>query len=155
MRIKSWKINRMKNILVVISLTALFSFGCDTDKTDQISIEVEKVETKIVEQVVEIKPVEPEPVMQAIKPPEPVAARTGEQIYRASCIGCHASGAAGAPKIGDAAAWKPRIGKGIEVLYISALQGVPGTAMMAKGTCAACSDNELKAAVDYMASKVQ
>lgn len=58
-------------------------------------------------------------------------------------------------KIGDAAAWKPRIGKGIEVLYISALQGVPGTAMMAKGTCAACSDNELKAAVDYMASKVQ
>ncbi len=79
----------------------------------------------------------------------------GQAIYQKSCVGCHGTGAANAPKLGDTAAWQPRIDKGMDTLYASAKNGIPGTAMMAKGTCGACSDEELNAAVDYMVSKVQ
>jgi len=83
----------------------------------------------------------------------PVAAasaepRTGAQVYDTKCATCHATGAAGAPKFADAAAWAPRIGKGIDTLYTSALSGLNG--MPAKGLCMDCSDDELKAAVDHM-----
>ncbi|RDH81709.1 MAG: cytochrome c5 family protein [endosymbiont of Galathealinum brachiosum] len=85
---------------------------------------------------------------------EPEISMNGEQVYNKSCVSCHASGAAGAPKLGDTTAWKTRIEKGVESLYSSAINGVPGTAMMVKGTCAVCSDEELKAAVDYMVAKI-
>lgn len=75
------------------------------------------------------------------------ASRSGEEIYK-KCATCHATGAAGAPKFGDTAAWAPRIEKGIEVLYTSAISGFQG--MPAKGLCFDCSDDEIKAAVDYM-----
>ncbi|HEX7385033.1 MAG TPA: c-type cytochrome, partial [Burkholderiaceae bacterium] len=51
------------------------------------------------------------------------AARTGEQVVTAVCSSCHASGALGAPKIGDEAAWGPRIKTGFEALLNSALHG--------------------------------
>ena len=76
------------------------------------------------------------------------ADRTGDVIYKAKCVICHASGVAGAPKIGDKAAWAPRIAKGMDVLYTNSLKGI--NAMPAKGTCSDCSDAEVKAAVDYM-----
>ena len=78
------------------------------------------------------------------------AARSGEEVYQSACFACHGTGAAGAPKLGDAAAWGPRIAKGIDALHDSGINGVPGTGMIAKGGCAACSDDEVKAAVDYM-----
>jgi cytochrome c5 len=81
------------------------------------------------------------------------AAADGQAVYNKACIACHASGAANAPKLGDKAAWAPRIAKGMDALYASSQNGVPGTAMMAKGTCAACTDDELKAAVDFMVSQ--
>tara|TARA_R110000868_G_scaffold41417_1_gene141637 strand:- start:542 stop:943 length:402 start_codon:yes stop_codon:yes gene_type:complete len=74
--------------------------------------------------------------------------RSGKDVYTSKCATCHATGAAGAPKLGDAAAWSPRIGKGIEVLYTSSIKGFNG--MPAKGLCFDCSDDELKASVDYM-----
>ncbi len=77
-------------------------------------------------------------------------ARSGEDIYK-KCVACHATGAAGAPKLGDVAAWAPRIGKGMDVLYASAIKGFNG--MPAKGLCFDCSDDELKATVDYMVEK--
>lgn len=79
------------------------------------------------------------------------AARTGEAIYNKACGTCHAAGIAGAPKLGDTAAWAPRIGKGMDVLYTSAIKGLNG--MPAKGMCFDCSDDELKATVDYMVEK--
>jgi cytochrome c5 len=51
------------------------------------------------------------------------ALRAGEDVYKAQCVACHASGAAGAPKFGDKAAWGPRIAKGYEALLTSALKG--------------------------------
>lgn len=83
------------------------------------------------------------------------AARSGEDVYNSSCLACHATGAAGAPKLGDSAAWSPRIAKGMEALVQSAINGVPGTSMMAKGTCTDCSVEELKLAVEHMTSKSQ
>lgn len=74
----------------------------------------------------------------------------GKAIYDKACIACHLSGAAGAPKLGDKAAWAPRIELGMDALYDIAMNGKPGTAMLPKGTCAACSEDDLKAAVDYM-----
>ncbi|MCW8826447.1 MAG: c-type cytochrome [Gammaproteobacteria bacterium] len=82
----------------------------------------------------------------------PAAARSGEDVYKGSCFACHGTGAAGAPKVGDAAAWGARIAKGMDALLQSALNGVPGTGMTPKGTCATCSSDELKAAVEYMIS---
>lgn len=79
--------------------------------------------------------------------------RSGEDIYGSKCIACHGSGAAGAPKLGDTAAWAARIGKGIDVLYTGAISGING--MPAKGLCMDCSDDEIKATVDYMLSQSQ
>ncbi len=74
--------------------------------------------------------------------------RSGQAVYDSKCATCHNTGAAGAPKLGDAAAWSPRVGKGIDVLYTSAISGFNG--MPAKGLCFDCSDDELKASVDYI-----
>ncbi len=90
----------------------------------------------------------------AAAPVETAAAgpRSGEDIY-AKCATCHAAGTAGAPKLGDVAAWAPRIGKGMDVLYSSAINGFNG--MPAKGLCFDCSDDEIKASVDYMVENSQ
>ncbi len=78
------------------------------------------------------------------------APRTGKEVFDTTCMACHSTGAAGAPKYGDKAAWAPRIAKGNDALYASGMKGVPGTGMVAKGGCASCSEEEIDAAVDYM-----
>ncbi|MCB1676338.1 MAG: cytochrome c5 family protein [Halioglobus sp.] len=83
------------------------------------------------------------------------AARSGEEVYNSACMACHATGAGGAPIMGDTAAWTDRIAKGKEVLYSSGVNGVPGTGMIAKGGCMKCSDEEIHAAVDFMVSNSQ
>ncbi len=49
--------------------------------------------------------------------------KTGEEVFKAQCTACHTSGAAGAPKFGDAAAWAPRVRTGYEALLTSAVKG--------------------------------
>ena len=65
-------------------------------------------------------------------------------------MACHASGVAGAPKLGDRAAWAPRVAQGKNTLYNSALHGKG--AMPPKGGNTALPDDAVKAAVDYMAN---
>ena len=77
-------------------------------------------------------------------------ARSGEEVYNGACMACHATGAAGAPMLGDAGAWAPRLDKGMDALYASGVNGVAGTSMIARGGCSNCSDDEIYAAVDYM-----
>jgi len=72
-----------------------------------------------------------------------------EANYKKTCATCHNAGVAGAPKLGDSALWDPRIAKGMDALYASAINGLP-PAMPAKGMCFGCSDDDLKAIVDYM-----
>ena len=83
------------------------------------------------------------------------APRSGEEVYNAACVACHASGAAGAPIYGDVAAWSDRIAKGTDVLHDSGVNGLAGTGMIAKGGCMNCSDEEVIAAVDYMVAGSQ
>ncbi|MBI5753437.1 MAG: cytochrome c5 family protein [Hydrogenophilales bacterium] len=78
-------------------------------------------------------------------------AASGKDVYNASCAACHASGAAGAPKLGDKAAWGPRVKAGADALYDASLKGKG--AMPAKGGNAGLSDADVKAAVDYMVSQ--
>ena len=78
------------------------------------------------------------------------AGRSGEDVYNAACMACHSAGIAGAPKVGDQVAWAARIGKGMDALYDSGINGVAGSGMIAKGGCADCSDEEIRLAVDYM-----
>jgi len=72
----------------------------------------------------------------------------GKKTYDTACMACHATGAAGAPKLGDKAAWAPRLKTGNEALYASVLKGKG--AMPPKGGNAALADADAKAAVDYM-----
>ena len=77
--------------------------------------------------------------------------RDGAQVFEQSCAACHASGIAGAPKLGDQVHWKTRLAKGTNILYVNALNGISSSAgaMPAKGGNASFSDTEAKAAVDY------
>ena len=86
----------------------------------------------------------------AAVPEEPMS---GEQIFQSKCIACHGTGVAGAPKLGDAAAWAPRIAKGIDNLLNNAVNGL--NAMPPKGTCMNCSEDDLRAAIEYMVSQSQ
>ena len=79
-----------------------------------------------------------------------VATAEGEAAYNGACLACHAYGAAGAPIVGNAEAWAPRIAKGMDALYASGINGVAGTGMIAKGGRPDLSDDVVKAAVDYM-----
>jgi len=76
------------------------------------------------------------------------AMMSGKDRYAASCGFCHDTGAAGAPKLGNKAAWAPRLAKGENVLIKNAISGIG--AMPPKGMCPTCSDAEIKAAVEYM-----
>jgi len=80
-------------------------------------------------------------------------AADGETIYNTKCMVCHATGVAGAPKIGDKEAWAPRIATGMDALLGSATNGK--NAMPPKGTCMDCTEDDLKAAIEYMISKSQ
>jgi len=78
----------------------------------------------------------------------PTGPRSGEDVYNGSCAACHSTGAAGAPIVGDVAAWTPRLDKGLETLFSNALNGFNG--MPAKGMCMDCSDDEINDAVTHM-----
>lgn len=79
--------------------------------------------------------------------------KSGEEIYNGTCVSCHGTGAAGAPKMGDAAAWAPRIATGMDSMLANATKGL--NAMPPKGLCMACSDAELQSAIEYMVSNSQ
>lgn len=103
-------------------------------------------------------PASPAPAATPAATPAPAApaaasaAIDGAAIYKKSCGLCHASGVAGAPKYGDKAQWAPRIAQGNDTLYSHAIQGFKGKAgvMPAKGGNTSLSDEQVKAAVDYM-----
>jgi cytochrome c5 len=81
------------------------------------------------------------------------AAPDGKAVYDASCQACHAAGVAGAPKLGDKAAWGPRLGTGAAALLTSAIKGK--NAMPPKGGNLTLPDGDVKAAVDYMVSQAK
>lgn len=131
------KTNTLLSLLIVVALAA-----CS-----------QKTETAAPPVVVAV----PVPVAAPAPAPAPIAPVSaadlaiGEKVYTATCAACHAAAVMGAPKLGDAASWSPRIAKGVNVLYKSSFDGLK--LMPARGGNPALKDEELRAAVDFMVSK--
>ena len=81
---------------------------------------------------------------------DPASLKTGEQVYVAQCVACHGSGVAGAPKLGDAVAWGPRVKAGYDALMTSSLKGKGAMGAQGGGDF---SDVEIGRAVVYMANQ--
>ena len=81
-----------------------------------------------------------------------VADLPGEEVYNMACVACHGAGVAGAPKFGDAAAWAPRIAKGLDTLHKHSIEGFQGDTgfMPPKGGRVDLSDQSVMNAADYM-----
>ncbi len=77
----------------------------------------------------------------------------GEVIVAKDCKACHQAGLAGAPKLGDKAAWAPRVATGVDAMTAVVKSGKG--AMPPKGTCGTCSDEQLKAAVEAITADVR
>jgi len=105
------------------------------------------------------------PVLSPVPQPQPNEAKpqsiagapdlvTGEKVYKGTCSICHKTGLKGAPRLGSKNDWEPRLAQGNEVLYDHAINGFIGKkgSMPSRGSNAKLSENEVKAAVDYMAA---
>ncbi len=81
------------------------------------------------------------------------APKSPEEIYTASCSACHGAGVLGAPKFGDSGEWAPRIAQGKDTLYEHAIKGF--NSMPPMGSCGGCSEDDIKAVVDYMVAEAE
>jgi cytochrome c5 len=93
----------------------------------------------------------------AAAPAAGAADLAGEVVYNQACVACHGAGVAGAPKLGDKAAWAARIAQGADTLHTHALQGFQGKGgfMPPKGGRTDLSDQSVINAVDYMVAGSQ
>ena len=143
----------------IVALTVVLFIVANVISTKAKNAEVAVVDTKAVAE--RIKPVgeltvaSSNPVMNALIPAAHAASADGKATYDSACTVCHTAGVAGAPKLGDKAAWKDRIAQGNDTMYNHALKGFQGKKgfMPAKGGNAALKDDAVKAAVDFMVSK--
>lgn len=137
----------MSKCKILVSLVSIMIAGLAFASTDDIAERIKRVGDVCVEGT-ECPSETVAPVVGA-----PVVVADGganvESNFNKSCATCHNAGIAGAPKFADAAAWAPRVEKGMEALYASTIDGLP-PAMPQKGMCFSCSDDELRALVDYM-----
>jgi len=140
-------------VLVVIAFIFFFLADLATDGIDDAPESQARQQAKIEENIRPVGQVNVGSVSASASAAPAAAAgpRSGDAVYNASCLACHSTGAAGAPKLGDSAAWGARAAKGMDLLLSNAINGI--SAMPPKGTCAACSDDELKAAIEYMLSQ--
>ena len=90
-----------------------------------------------------------ETALVAVEPES--AAFDAATTYQMNCFACHGTGAAGAPLLGEAEVWEEKLAKGIEEIMANVINGI--NAMPARGLCASCSDDDLKALVDYIISQ--
>ncbi len=79
----------------------------------------------------------------------------GKSVFDSACVACHGSGIAGAPRVGDKAAWAPRIAQGIATLEKHAIGGFQGSSgmMPAKGGRMDLPDDAVRAAVEHMVAQ--
>ena len=135
-------------LAAVTAVVALLYFLAQVVKSgSEVSANAASNEQQIVER---LRPVAGFEMVASSKGP-----KTGEEVFNSLCTACHTSGAAGAPKIGDAGAWGARIAQGQATLFKHALEGFIGKSgnMPAKGGNPALSDLEVERAVVYMANK--
>ena len=145
----------LETIFVVIGtlVGAIIIITFATTKSDTEDATVKVVENKPVEEnvqpVAEVKVAENNSTTDNNS--EENSLISGEKISQVNCILCHGAGVMGAPKIGDAAQWEARIAQGKDKLIDHAIKGI--NMMPAKGGNAALSDEEVAAAVIWMANQ--
>ncbi|MBT1451890.1 c-type cytochrome [Glaciecola sp. XM2] len=123
--------------LLVIALSGLFLSGAIAQTMSEEDIKQR------------IKPVGQVKVAGAVDATVAAGPRSGADIYAAACTACHAVGVLGAPKTKIAADWQPRLDeKGFDQVWQNAINGIG--AMPAMGACGDCTDDDIKAAIDYM-----
>jgi cytochrome c5 len=139
--------------LVVIAFIFFFLADLATDGLDETPESQARQQAKIEDNIKPVGKVNvgAVPASTSAAPAAAAGPRSGDAVYNASCLACHSAGVAGAPKTGDSAAWAERAAKGMDTLLSNAINGI--NAMPPKGTCAACSDDEIKAAIEYMLSE--
>ncbi|MDJ0927898.1 MAG: c-type cytochrome [Gammaproteobacteria bacterium] len=93
----------------------------------------------------------------AIADDHSAAEPSGQAVYEAHCANCHSGGFGGfftgAPKVGKKKDWKELIPKGVDELTTNTITGIGE--MLARGQCETCSDDEIRAAVEYMVEQSQ
>ena len=137
--------SRLKN-LVLITIASAVLWGCGAgDKTVSLTANQEQ---QVASRIAPAGHVSMAGQVAAVVSGAVAPARTGGDIYAVNCIACHSSGVAGAPVMGDVAAWSARLEQGLETVYTNAINGIRGMPM--RGTCMDCSDDEVKAAVDHI-----
>ena len=87
----------------------------------------------------------------------PLAAEDGATVFEDACASCHSGGFAGwwrdAPDIDDKEAWAPLLVKGVEALTLATINGIGE--MPPRGRCETCTDEQIRAAVDYIVEKAE
>ena len=145
-------------LMIVIFLIAARIIGIDEEtmaaqRAEQVSHSTQPVGQVRLEGETEVTPEE-----NVVAATETEAGDPGQDVYNGLCFSCHGTGLPGIPQLGDQAVWTGRIAKGKELLYEHAINGFTGESgimMPAKGGNPALSNEEVKAAVDYMIAKSQ
>ncbi len=156
-------------VVIVVSVVFYFIAGELThDKTgsDTPTAAMEKLANNNIRPVGQVRIADEKDTAQVAKPPaasadvpavattpSTAAARSGAQIYSGACGACHNSGVAGAPRLGDKAAWEPRIARGADNMLQNVINGM--NAMPPMGLCMDCSSDDLKAVIEYMLSSIK
>lgn len=133
-------------VAAVVLMAVVVPLSIKGDKSAAVSGEADGADVRI-------QPVARFELQKAAAPAAGGAPKDGVTVFNTVCGACHNTGAAGAPKAGDKAAWGPRIAQGKEALYKSVLGGKGN--MPAKGGAADLSDAEVKGAVDHILSLVK
>ncbi|ETN91498.1 Cytochrome c5 [Gammaproteobacteria bacterium MOLA455] len=137
--------SRLKN-LVLITLASAVLWGCGSaDKTVNLTANQEQ---QVAARIAPAGHISMAGQVVTMASASAESARSGGDIYAVNCVACHSSGVAGAPVMGDVAAWSARLEQGLETVYTNAINGIRGMPM--RGTCMDCSDDEVKAAVDHI-----
>ena len=142
-----------KQTLVVIASLALL-YGCG-GKDKEVALPAPAAVAAPNTAAAPMPPAAPQSQPNEAKPQAAAAApdlATGERVYKSTCSICHKSGLGGAPRIDNKKDWESRIAQGNEVLYDRAINGYRGSKgfMPPRGSNIKLSENEAKAAVDYM-----
>ena len=130
-----------KTVMVAVAILAALLGGCGDKKAEPTAAAPAAVPAPAPAPVVAAAPV--------------VENELGKSVFNKTCALCHAAGVAGAPKPGDKADWEPRIAQGKDTLYKHAMEGFTGAKgmMPPRGGAPTLTDDEMKAAVDYMVDK--
>lgn len=128
-------------VIPIAGISMLVHLVTTSPKTDQAALKPEMVSARLA----------PVGSVEIGAPAAPAGSRSGEDIVKATCGTCHTPGVAGAPKIGDKAAWAPHLKEGLQAMLKNAITGIK--AMPPRGGQADLTDTELARAIVFMANQ--